>query len=120
MIEKSYPWAKRFIEIALKSILELNIEYAVMSRDYDSPWDSKNNQITYSKSFQHIDERLFCSRIVLNSISSFLFSGSMERENKEHRIKKGLRFWKFYRDLKYKHDCKYCDIVLGQDICRFL
>ena len=114
MKKKSYPWADRLIEIALKSILELNIEFAIMSTDDNSRMDSNNIEITKAKSFQHIDERQFCSKILLNSLNSYLFAGSMQKEDKDRGIKKGLRFWKFYSDLEYKHTRNYCDIIMDR------
>jgi hypothetical protein len=111
---KSYPWADRLIEVALKSLLELQTEFSLLPIGQEKLRQGHSFAVTGQIGFQIIDERHLCAKILQNAINSPLFSGSYQTENKKKNIKAGFRFWNFYREFKYRYQKKYCDIILDR------
>jgi hypothetical protein len=77
-----YPWRNRFLDIAEKAIIELNLEYCAMSIG-QSGIKFKNNSISDPTihGFELADERTVCSKILIEALRSPLFSGAIEIEN---------------------------------------
>jgi len=110
---QKYPWIIRFIQIAAKSIAEINYDYKEWNLGFSGiKSDTERVKFLSGMGIGLAQETHVCSKIVRECVSSPLFSGAIIDDDPENDIKKGIRYWKIESEKSYSFNSrKKCDIV---------
>lgn len=115
MLQKNYPWAERFIEIAAKTIYEVHLENKNIEIGFAGITDEfKRLNSNSHKGAEDTFETYVVKCIYRNYINSPLISGIPLNDNPTSRppIEKGIRYWKIDHEVKYQRSEEKCDLTV--------
>jgi hypothetical protein len=110
---KDYPWATRFIEIALRAIRRVHYEYGVWSvghqwmRDVSDPPD-----LNMGPGIELADEPTVCAAITQEFANSQFVAGIWQERKSESDVSEGERFWQIDREQCYEGSQERVDICI--------
>ena len=95
-------WKNRFLEVAEKAIIELNLEYSSWSIGQTAKSEiNKGYSDPLTRGIELADERTVCAKILIKALQSPLFTGEVTIEENG---KKEPRYYKINREEKYIFD----------------
>lgn len=110
---KDYPWAKRFIEIALRAIRRVHYEYGIWGVGHQ--WMRNKPEphlLNMGHGIELADEPTVCAAITQEFANSQFVAGAWIEEDLESDVFEGERFWRIDREQYYEGSQERVDICI--------
>lgn len=109
---KSYPWARVFIELALRALRRVHHDYIVWSIGYGKREERKHVLLNQGRGIELADERTVCAAITQEYIYSGFTSGCWINPDPTANVEGGVRYWQIERETKYPNSRSHCDLII--------
>lgn len=112
MSKQAPPWTRIFIEIALRALRKIHLDYQLWSMQQDWTTEPNFRDLNTGRGIEYAEEAAVCSAIISEFVHSQYTSGIWIEENRKIDVEANFRYYRIAREMPYPNSTKRADIYI--------